>query len=459
MNTFDPSIFKAYDIRGVYPSAMNEAVTYAIGQAFVKVMEAKTVVVGQDVRASGPALKAAMIKGITDAGANVIDVGVISTEMLYFAAGTLACDGGMSVTASHNPAQYNGTKFIGKNATPLSREGKLNDIYTAVQHDAPMMAETPGTVTQQDILSEYVAFLLGKFAPSNLPHLKIAANVNFGANGKVIDKLVANLPVELVRMNWEEDGTFPKGTPDPLLPNNRKEILERVVQEGANFGVAWDADADRCFFYDEKGRFFPGYYINALLAKTLLEKYPNSPVVLEPRLTWATKDAIAAGGGSAEITKAGHTYIKQVMREKNGIFGGEISAHYYYKDYFGCDSGAVTFLLVMDIFGKRVAAGQTVSQLLDEYLAKYPATEEMNFITDKAQEIISAIKANYADAKQETIDGISIEYPDFRFNLRTSNTEPVLRLNLEAHQPAILTEKLAEVRGIIESFGATLRID
>jgi phosphomannomutase len=458
MNTFDPSLFRAYDMRGVYPTAMNEDVAYAIGQSFVKVMGAKTVVIGQDVRASGPSLKEAMIKGVTDAGSNVIEVGVISTEMLYYAAAKLECDGGMSITASHNPAQWNGTKFIAKGAIALTKEGKLGDIYAAVNSHEKVIAETPGTVTHEDILPGYITYLQ-RFAPINLPPMKVVGNVNFGANGKVVDQIVADLPVDLVRMNWEEDGSFPKGTPDPLLPSNRKEISERVVSENANFGVAWDADADRCFFYDEKGRFFPGYYINALLTKTLLEKSPGSAVVLEPRLTWATKDATKQGGGTPVITRAGHAYIKHEMRTHNAVFGGEISAHYYYRDYFGCDSGAVTFLLVLDIFGKLVTEGKTVSALHDEYRQHYPATEEMNFTTDRALEIIEGAKVKYSDATQETVDGISIEYPDFRFNLRMSNTEPVLRLNLEAHEPAVLDAKLAEVQSYIETFGATLRND
>lgn len=456
---FDPSIFRAYDMRGIYPDHMNEDVAYAAGQAFVKVMGAKTIVVGRDVRAHGIQLQQAAIRGALEAGANVIDVGVISTEMLYFAAATLACDGGFSMTASHNPAQWNGIKFIGAGAIPLTKEGKLGEIYDAINSGQKMTADVPGTVTHQDILEDYAAFLDKEFAPHNLPNLKIVANVNFGANGKAVDAAVKSLPLEIVRLNWEEDGTFPKGTPDPLLPSNRKEIMERIVAENAHFGAAWDADADRCFFYDEKGRFFHGAYITALLIKYYMDREPGSSVVCERRLTRAN---IAAAEGKGQIvwSRTGHGYIKQNMREHEAVFGGESSGHYYFRDFFFCDSGLVTFLIVLGLFADEIKAGRTVSQLLDTYLQDYPISlEELNYITPDAAKIIEAASEKYAEFPQNKEDGLTVECGNWRFNLRMSSNEPVLRLNYEAVTPTELAARATELTSFVESFGATLRDD
>lgn len=459
MSIFDHSIFRAYDMRGTYPNQMNEQVAYAAGQAFVKVMGAKTVVVGRDVRASGVSIQEAAIRGIIDAGANAIDVGVISTEMLYFAAATLDCQGGMSITASHNPKQWNGIKVIGPNAQPLTREGKLGEIYDHIQAGHKISEFIKGTITKHNLLPDYFTFLK-QFAPALPERLKIVANVNFGANGKIVDGSTKDLNLELVRMNWEEDGTFPKGTPDPLLPSNRKEIMERVVSEEAHFGAAWDADADRCFFYDEKGRFFHGYYITALLIKEFGGKEANSAMVCERRLTWANMDAAKEVGASITWSKTGHGYIKEAMRKSNAIFGGETSGHYYFRDAFFCDSGMVTFLMILGIFAREIAAGRTVSALLDTYLEKYPISlEEMNYITPKAAEIIQAAIEKYAEGEQNTEDGLAVEFPEWRFNLRMSSNEPVLRLNYEARSQAEADTRHTELTTFIESFGATLRDD
>jgi phosphomannomutase len=459
MSTFDQSIFRAYDMRGVYPSQMNEEVAYAAGQAFVQVMQAKTVVVGRDVRASGASLQESLIRGITEAGADVIEIGVISTEMLYFAAATLECDGGMSITASHNPSEWNGIKFIGKNALPLTKDGPLGEIYNAINAGCFSVAEQPGSVSHQDLTEPYIAFLQ-RFIPQELPATKVVTNVNFGANGKYVDALVATLPIEVVRLNWEEDGTFPKGTPDPLLPKNRVEIMERIKTEGAHFGVAWDADADRCFFYDEQGRFFHGYYITALLISHFLRRETGGSVVCERRLTWANADAAAETGGTVVYSRTGHGYIKHAMRQNNAIFGGETSGHYYFRDYFFCDSGLVTFAVVLDIFTQEIKAGRPVSTLLDRFLRDYPISlEELNYITPRAAEIIEAAGEKYSDASQNKEDGLTIEYERWRFNLRMSSNEPVLRLNMEARSQEELNQRFTEVTNFIESFGAELRND
>lgn len=460
MSVFDQSIFRAYDMRGTYPNHMNEEVAYAAGQAFVAVMNAKTVVVGRDVRSTGTGLANALIQGIIDAGANAIEVGVISTEMLYYAGATLDCDGGMSVTASHNPAQWNGIKFIGRGALPLTREGELGEIYEFMQGGKKLSEFQKGTVTHVDLLPKYVQYLKEKYAPTDLPQLKMVANANFGANGKVVDAVIDGLPIEMVRLNWNEDGSFPKGTPDPLLPSNRKEIMERVVSEHAHFGVAWDADADRAFFYDEKGRFFHGYYITALLIKHFLQQQPGQAIVVERRLTWANIKATEEGNGKLVYSRTGHGYIKQAMRANEAIFGGESSGHYYFKDFWFCDCGLITFLIITHMFAEHIKSGQPVSTLLDYYLENFPIIiEEQNYITPRAQEIIDFCAQKYTDAEQNHEDGLSVEYPEWRFNLRMSSNEPLLRLNMEAHSQAELETRHKEVAAIIAEFGATLRDD
>jgi phosphomannomutase len=331
--TYDQSIFRAYDMRGTYPDQMNEAVAYAAGQAFVQVMGAKKVAVGRDVRATGVSLQEALIKGITEAGADVIEIGVISTEMLYFAAGSLDCDGGLSVTASHNPAQWNGIKLIGKDALPITREEKLGEIYAFINAGTVITGERTGTVEHIDLLPRYAEYLQ-KFVPANLPQLKIAVNPNFGANGKVVDAATAHLPLEIARLNWNEDGTFPKGTPDPMLPKNRAEVEALIVSEKANFGVAFDADADRCFFYDEQGRWFHGYYVTAMLIDHFLKEEPGGTAIIERRLVWANYDAAKENGGTAVLSLTGHGYFKKSMRDTKAIFGGEMSGHFYYRDFF-----------------------------------------------------------------------------------------------------------------------------
>ncbi|HSI20764.1 MAG TPA: phosphomannomutase/phosphoglucomutase [Verrucomicrobiae bacterium] len=459
MSTFDQSIFRAYDMRGIYPDQMNEDVAYAAGQGFVQVMQAKNVVVGRDVRVTGKSLIDALIKGIRDAGANAIEIGVISTEMLYFAAATLECDGGLSVTASHNPSEWNGLKFIGKGAIPLTKEGDLGKVYDFINSGEKIEAPTKGTASSKVLTDEYIAFLQ-QFLPQNLPNLKMVANVNFGANGQYVDAITKNLPLEIVRLNWEQDGTFPKGTPDPLLPKNRAEILERIRTEKADFGVAWDADADRCFFYDDQGRFFHGYYITALLIRHFFAKEENASAIVERRMTWANIDAAKECGGTTVYSRTGHGYIKKAMRDHHSIVGGETSGHYYFRDYFYCDTGLVTFLVVLGMFAKEIEAGRTVGNLLDTYMEKYPiCPEELNYITPDAKTIMESAAAKYSDAEQNHEDGLTVEYADWRFNLRMSSNEPVLRLNMEARSQALLDDRFKEVTTYIESFGAKLRDD
>lgn len=455
---FDPSLYRAYDIRGTYPDVMNETFARAAGQAFATVLHGKRIASGRDVRSHGASLQKAVIDGLTAMGVDVYDLGVISTEMMYFASGILDVDGGLSNTASHNPREWNGLKFVGKAGEPLTREGKLGEVYKEIEEGDAKTADKKGTVTQEDLLGRYAEYLK-RYVPAGLPQLKVVANVNFGANGKVVDAVVADLPLEVIRLNWNEDGTFPKGTPDPLLPSNRKEIEERIVADKAHFGVAWDADADRCFFYDEKGRAFPGYYINALLIEYFLKIEPGAAVVVEPRQIWATEDAAKKGSGTAVVSRTGHGFIKAKMRESNAIFGGENSGHFYFRDFWFCDNGLITFLTVMGIFADRIKAGGTVSALLDQYRAQYPASEEINFITDKAKDIIASLQGRYPQAEVTSIDGVSLETPEWRCNLRMSQNEPVLRLNVEARTTAELETREADLVGFIEGQGARRRED
>jgi phosphomannomutase len=457
---FDPSLFRAYDIRGIYPTVIHEDFAYVCAQSFVKVMDAKVVLVGRDVRTSGESMQAAAIQGLVDMGVKVIDLGVISTEMLYFASGHLeGVDGGFACTASHNPREWNGFKFVGKAGLPLTREDKLGEIYEQIKKEEKFKAETPGTVGKVDLCAAYAEYLK-RYVPSDVPELKIVGNVNFGANGRFVDAALAHLPsVSMVRLNWNPDGTFPKGTPDPLLPSNRKEITARIQSESADFGVAWDADADRCFFYDETGRAIPGYYINALLIEHFLKVEPGASFVIEPRQLWATQAAAANGGGSTVISRTGHGFIKATMRTSGAIFGGENSGHFYYRDFWKCDNGIITFLTVLGVFAEKISGGGKVSEILEDWKARYPASEEINFLTNRASEIIEGLKSRHADATLSTIDGVSLDAGAWRCNLRMSQNEPVLRLNVEAKTPDELAKREADLIGYIESFGAKIRDD
>lgn len=459
---YDHSIFRAYDMRGTYPNQVNEKVAYAAGQAFVQVMGAKKVALGRDVRHTGESLVNAVAQGVIDAGADVIMVGVISTEMLYFASLTLDCDGGISVTASHNPPQWNGFKFIGKNAVPLTREERLGEIYNFIESDQKVSQFNKGTISEKDILGDYVAYLIKNHSPQNIKDgLKVVANANFGANGKVIDSLVKDMPISLIRLNWNEDGTFPKGTPDPMLPGNRKELVEMIKNTpDVDFGVAWDADADRAFFYDEKGRFFHGCYITALLVDHYLKQEKGATVVLERRLTWANLDAVSKDEGQVHMSRTGHGYIKKAMRDSNAIFAGESSGHFYYRDFGYCDNGAISFLVITGIFSDALARGEKVSSLLDYYLNNFPISlQELNYTTEKAAEIMEKASEKYADAEQNHEDGLSVEYKEWRFNLRMSSNEPVLRLNYEAKNQEEFAKREKELTDFVESFGAVLRDD
>lgn len=459
MPLISESIFRAYDMRGIYPTEINESIAYAAGQAVVKVLNAKTIVVGRDVRLSGPSLHEAVLKGILEAGANVIDVGIISTEMLYFAVGSLGCDGGLSITASHNPAEWNGMKFVGRGAVPLLKDDKLGEIYDFIRSGEKITSPEPGKIETIDLLPRYVEFLK-PYMPTDLPNLTVVANTNFGANGPIVDAVCQDYSLNLIRLNFEQDGTFPKGKPDPFLPKNREELSKLIVVNKANFGVAWDADADRCFLFDNQGRLFHGTYVAALLIKHLLAGRSNENIVLERRIIRPILDAATEAKGNPIYSLVGHGFIKRTMRANNAIFAGESSGHFYYRDFFTCDNGMITFLIMTQLFGDAIKNGQTVSELLDEFLAKYPITqEELNFTVPDTKKILDAATQKYASDKQDFTDGLTVEYPTWRFNLRGSSNEPVVRINAEATTQTELDQRKAELMTFMTEHGAVLRND
>lgn len=447
----DESIFKAYDIRGIYPDSINEEIAYAIGQGYAKViaLEGK-VVLGHDVRLQSENLKNHMIEGLTDAGVDVVDVGLISTEMIYFATGNYGYAGGIQVTASHNPSEWHGAKMVKAGAEPISSESGLVEIKEFVKSGKKIKAEKKGNIEKKEILDDFCRYVLSWINRSSVKPLKVAVNPNFGFEGKVLDRVkeLGNLPLEIIPLNYEPDGTFPKGRPDPFIPENRVETVELVKESKADFGVAFDADADRVFFCTGDGIFLEPYYTNTLLIKRMLEKHPGSKIIYDPRNTWALVDAIESNGGEAVMERVGHSFIKARMRAENAVFSGESSGHTYYRDFWFADTGIIPLMQMLEILSLE---SKTMDDLLAETFAKYPISGEHNFTTANAKMILAKAEENYTGAKIEKIDGLSCEFPDWRFNLRTSNTEPLLRLNMEAKSKDILDQKFEELTGFISS--------
>ncbi len=446
----NPAIFKAYDIRGIYPEDIDEKAVYAIAQAYSKMYSPKVVVLGRDVRLSGPALCRAAAQGFMDHGVNVIDIGVITTDMLYFAAGAYPVDGGMSITASHDKREYNGIKMVRAHAVAISSDSGLSDIKKLVEGGYAHKAEIAGQVSGKEIMSDYLKKCLEFIDISKLKPLRIVIN---GMNGPVLRNIRnANLPFQIIPLNEEMDGSFPKGQPDPLQEQNRVETEELVKKEKPDFGVAWDADADRFFLFDENGRYIPGYYITAFLGEYFAKKNPGARVVSDLRLTRATIDLVGAAGGSTIENKAGHTFIKERMRKEDAVFGGEMSGHYYFRDYFYADNGLIPFLTISQIVSE---SGRKVSELFEPLFQKYFISGEINtYLKDifDSENVLARLERRYADARMNNMDGISIEYPDWRANLRFSNTgERMLRLNLEAKSRELMQQKTEEILGLIHN--------
>ncbi len=443
--------FGAYDIRGIYPKTINEEIAYRIGRFFPSLFVAKKVVVGNDIRLSGPAIKKALMKGLVESGCDVIDIGQCGTEMIYFATFHLKLDGGVMITASHNPKEYNGMKFVRQEARPISGDTGLRELEAQVADgELPPMAETHGKVEQLDIVEDYVQHILSYVDVTKLKPLKVVVNAGNGAAGPILDVMEKYLPFELVKVYHHPDGSFPNGVPNPLLPENREATANAVRESGADAGVAWDGDFDRCFMFDEQGNFIEGYYMVGFLAKAFLQKNAGEKIIYDPRLTWNTEELVRENGGIPVISKSGHAFIKEKMRAENAIYGGEMSAHHYFRDFSYCDSGMIPWLLVLELLSQ--VGDKRLSDLMQERMASYPCSGEINSKVMDADEVLERIEAEYGLQGEVTkIDGLSVEFPNWRFNLRKSNTEPVIRLNVETRDDEMLmknkTQKLlAKIR-------------
>ena len=437
--------FGAYDVRGLYPEDVNEELAYRVGRSFVKLFNAKKVAVGCDIRLSGPSMIEALTKGRTGAGCDVIDIGMCGTEMIYFATAHLKTDGGIMVTASHNPKSYNGMKLVKKEARPISSDTGLKDIEKeCVEGDFGPLDVTPGKVERIDISDEYIDHLLTYVDVSKLKPLKIVCNTGNGAAGPIIEKLEKKLPFKMEKVFIEPDGNFPNGVPNPILQENREATAKVVKETGADVGIAWDGDFDRCFLFDEKGGFIEGYYMVGFLSQAFLSKSKGEKVIYDPRLTWNTIEIADELGGTPIMCKSGHAFIKDKMRQENAIYGGEMSAHHYFRDFSYCDSGMIPWLLVLEILSET---GKSLSSLVAERMDKYPVSGEINSKVADAKAVIERIEAKYGPSGVVTkVDGLSVEYDNWRFNLRMSNTEPVIRLNVETRQDKeLLKEKTEEL--------------
>lgn len=428
--------FKAYDIRGKLGDELNIEIAYRIGRATAQYLKATRIAVGGDVRLTSEGLKQALANGILDAGCDVIDLGVTGTEETYFAAFTLDIDGAIEVTASHNPMDYNGMKLVGRDACPISGDSGLNDIRALAEKGDFSVSLRRGTLSKKSILDAYVDHLLTYIKPHQLRPLKLVVNAGNGAAGHVIDVIeqrfnILNVPVEFIKIHHEENGNFPNGIPNPLLPENRDVTSEAVKLHHADMGIAWDGDFDRCFLFDENGIFIEGYYIVGLLAEVFLVDNPHERIIHDPRLTWNTIDIVEKSGGIPVQSKTGHAFIKERMRSENAIYGGEMSAHHYFRDFGYCDSGMIPWLLVINLLSLK---NSTLSSLVAERVKAYPCSGEINYRVDNALEIIKKLEEVYVPlaVKVEYVDGLSIEMNDWRFNVRISNTEPLLRLNVES---------------------------
>ncbi len=444
--------FKAYDIRGKLGEALNDDVAYRIGRAYGEFIGAgKQVVVGGDVRLTSETLKLALANGLQDAGVNVIDIGMTGTEEIYFATFHLGVDGGIEVTASHNPMDYNGMKLVREGSRPISGDTGLKDIQRMAEENNFPPVTQRGTLTQQSCLAAYVQHLLGYIDLQAIKPLKLVVNAGNGAAGHVVDALEAEfnrlqVPVTFIKVHNEPDGTFPHGIPNPLLPENRADTRDAVLAHNADMGIAWDGDFDRCFLFDETGEFIEGYYIVGLLAEAFLQQHQGAKIIHDPRLTWNTIDVVQAAGGVPIQSKTGHAFIKERMRLEDAIYGGEMSAHHYFRDFAYCDSGMIPWLLVAQLMSVK---GKTLSTLVSERIAKFPCSGEINFHVSDVQACIAAVREHFTALQPlviDTTDGLSMEFAAWRFNLRGSNTEPVLRLNVESRQDmALVQEQVANI--------------
>jgi phosphomannomutase len=448
----NPDIFKAYDIRGVYPGEIDEAGAKAIGTGFAAYLGADEIAVGHDMRVSSPSLVAAFIDGVTEQGVNVSDYGMLSTDMMYFAVASGSHGGGAQITASHNPKQYNGAKLVREGAFPLSGDAGINDIRDMILGgELPKPTGRRGTVTEKTVLDRYVDHVMSFIDPSVVKPFNVVLDAGSGTGAIAAPAIFDRLACRTTRLCFEIDGTFPNHEANPLIEENRRDVTEAVIRQKADIGIAWDGDADRCFFIDGTGEFIPGDFITALLAQAFLLKQPGATIIYDLRASYAVKDVVAAHRGKALMNRVGHAYIKRRMRETNAVFGGEVTGHYYFRDNYFADNGMIPALLILELMSKQ---GKTLHELLAPLREKYFISGEINTKLahmDHVAAKLDAIAKKYADGRQERLDGLSVEYPDWHFNVRPSNTEPLLRLNLEATTPALMAKKRDEVLGLIRA--------
>ncbi|QOC23405.1 phosphomannomutase [Wenzhouxiangella sp. AB-CW3] len=451
MRSLPNSPFKAYDIRGRVPDQLDETLARRIGMAYAQVVDPKgPVAIGHDMRPSSKPLATALAAGLNAAGIDSCDIGLCGTEVVYHAASQPGMGGGIMVTASHNPADYNGMKMVREQAIPLSADSGLREIEDLLASDTEQQpSASAGQHRRIDVFDDYVHRVRSFVDLEQLKPMKLVVNAGNGCAGPAFDAIARGLPIEVVRLHHDPDGSFPNGVPNPLLSENRAVTAEAVVEAGADFGIAWDGDYDRCFFFDHQGRFIEGYYLVGLFARQLLEKQPGEKIILDPRLTWNTLEEVRSAGGQPLINKSGHAFIKERMRAEDALYGGEMSAHHYFRDFAYCDSGMIPWLLLAE---RLSISGKSLAELVDERLAAYPCSGEINFTVEDAETVIARVLEHFASDHPEIdrIDGISLAFSDWRFNLRSSNTEPVVRLNVETRaDEGLLARKTRELTELI----------
>ena len=449
--TIKISSFKAYDIRGKLPHEINSEIAYRVGNATAEYLSAKKMVLGRDIRVSSDELSKSMALGLMDAGVDVIDIGECGTENVYYATGELKSCGGIMVTASHNPSDYNGFKIVGENAKPISSETGLQDIRRLAESDERLISEKKGNLEYRDLNQSYVKKIISFIDSDSLDKLKVVMNPGNGGAGVYAELISKNMPIEVIKLNFDPDSSFPNGIPNPMIKENRVSTSQAVIDNEADVGIAWDGDFDRCFFFDEKGNFIEGYYLVGLFAKSFLNKNRNEKVIYDPRLTWNTIDVVKRYGGNAIQCQSGHSFIKESMRDNDAVYGGEMSAHHYFRDFYYCDSGMIPWLLILEMISIEKIP---LSQLIQKYRDRYPVSGEINLKVNDTKKIIDSIKNYYlGDALGiDETDGIGMEFQKWRFNLRASNTEPLIRLNVESYNnESLMNEKTRELVDRINS--------
>jgi phosphomannomutase len=442
-------IFRAYDIRGIYPTEIDETMCREVAKGYSLIFKPRDVAVGMDARLSSPSLKESLVGGLRESGVDVIDIGKVTTDMMYFAVGRYGYAGGIIVSASHNPKEYNGLKMVREKATAISSDTGLFEIRDLLKSGSPLepTAGRRGTYREQDVLDNYVDHVLSFIDTGAIRHFKIVANANFGYVGATVRRLAEQLPIEIVPLNFEPDGSFPKGRPDPLIEENRTETEKLIADTKVDFGVAWDADADRIFFFDESGRFISGAYTTALLAAIMLDKHgAGNKIIFDPRITWPIIKVVNEKGGRAIMTKCGHTFIKDRMRSENALFAGEMSAHYYFRDNYYADNGIIPLVLLLEHLSKREI---TFSEMIDPFMENHVLSGEINFRVKDTKTVIELVRDRFrSEGTEDFTDGYSVESDEWRFNIRPSNTEPLLRLNVEAREQRYVDEVTRIIGGI-----------